>query len=303
MTQKYLIYGLCIDSIIELPELVPAAGTPDVIVHYGHVDNKPELEEDDFESLWVTEEQVCIRYQGIGSFLVQHGDEVIVDLDEGAPESVVRLALLGPAISVILHQRGFLVLHGSAISINGRAIAIMGNSGDGKSSLAASLQGKGYDLIADDLSVIDVDDQENIRLRPGYPQLKLWPDLLEAVGDDAAKLEQVSPNIDKRAKRLQAGFVDQPVPLHRIYVLGVADSVAVEPLSGQEAFMQLVYNSHNVFLLDDTGTSQSHFFQCAQLIKHVPVCRLQRPWSLDHMPDVIRAIEEDVTTSEPTINT
>lgn len=294
MLAKYRIYGLCLESCIDLPELVLTDGTTDVAIRYGHIENKLDDSEDEFATTWATDDTVRLYYGGVGTFLIRHGTEIIIDAEENAPISVIRLAIIGPVISVILHQRNFLVLHGSAVMIDGGAIGIMGNSGDGKSSLAASLQQYGYDLVSDDLSVIDVDASGNFFLRPGYPQLKLWPDLLESAGHNPDTLARVSPYIEKRAKRLTDGFVSDSVPLTCLYVLAVGPDIDIKPINGQEAFMHLIRHSHNALLLEETHTSQQHFQQCAALGKQIPIRSLTRPWSLDRMPEVIRTIEQDV---------
>lgn len=57
-------------------------------------------------------------------------------------------------MSYILFQRNFLVLHSSAISIDGNASLFIGDSGQGKSSLAYTFFRKGYDLISEDFTYI-----------------------------------------------------------------------------------------------------------------------------------------------------
>lgn len=62
--------------------------------------------------------------------------------------------------AVILHQllNGRVVLHGSAVVVDGAAVATIGPSGAGKSTTAAALVQRGAELLADDVVAIDMCD-------------------------------------------------------------------------------------------------------------------------------------------------
>lgn len=57
----------------------------------------------------------------------------------------------------IQHCRSGLALHAAAISVEDRAIALVGDSGSGKSTLAGHLVSKGFDYITDELSVVQAE--------------------------------------------------------------------------------------------------------------------------------------------------
>jgi len=46
----------------------------------------------------------------------------VVEPEPGAEEAILRLYLLGPVLGILLHQRGFLVLHASVVSMAGAAV-------------------------------------------------------------------------------------------------------------------------------------------------------------------------------------
>src|SRR5687767_3128446 len=62
--------------------------------------------------------------------------------------------LVGVACAALLSTRGTPMLHGAAVAFDGRAIAILGDSGQGKSTLAAALLRSGAQLLSEDLLVL-----------------------------------------------------------------------------------------------------------------------------------------------------
>jgi len=63
----------------------------------------------------------------------------------------LQVYLLGHALSFALVKQGFEPLHATAVVIEGKAIAFLGDSGFGKSTLAAAFLDAGHTLLTDDL--------------------------------------------------------------------------------------------------------------------------------------------------------
>ncbi len=85
--------------------------------------------------------------------------------------------LLGPALMLALGARGVFGLHASAILGAEGAVALLGPSGSGKSSLARYAVSQGALRLSDDvtpLARLDV----GMRVLPRFPQLKLAPILM-----------------------------------------------------------------------------------------------------------------------------
>jgi hypothetical protein len=74
-----------------------------------------------------------LRFRDVGAFLVRPGGgEIAVDLDPAFDTRLLALPLLGPAIAILLHRLGHLVLHGSAVELGGKAEIFLGDKGAGK---------------------------------------------------------------------------------------------------------------------------------------------------------------------------
>lgn len=110
------------------------------------------------------------------------GDEVAFDMTDGeriayCPGPDWRGGLPASFYSTLaaltLAWRGMLPLHACAVEIGGRAVLIAGAAGAGKSTLAAELIARGARFVADDLSVVTVDENGELRVPCGRPTMRL----------------------------------------------------------------------------------------------------------------------------------
>jgi hypothetical protein len=295
----YQAYGLKIRSALALPELLAAEEDPDApqaIVRLGSVDRPPDSAAIGGACLEATPERVSLSWGGVGLFQVQNGCEIVIEPVPQVEESALRLHLLGPVLAVLLHQRGYLVLHASSVAVNGLGVGFLGASGQGKSTLAAALHARGHALIADDVIAVDAGFPAGPRLYAGFPQIKLWPEAAVALGQDPQTLSQLHSQFQKRARRVHESFSPASYPLARLYVLAEADLPAPEivSLSPQAGIIELVKHSFLARLLQATGSSAAHFRQCAALAQRTPVCILRRRRALADLPELARAVEVDL---------
>ena len=69
---------------------------------------------------------------------------------------------------MLLQQRGYLVLHASAVAAGGTAVAFLGHAGWGKSTTAAALYAQGYGLVTDDVLAVEM-SSGRLMVPPGEP--------------------------------------------------------------------------------------------------------------------------------------
>ena len=195
MSHHYRLSQLKIDSAIELPELSSWDGAPDtrgdIVFRIGKVPQgleKPDHVGPDFQTRGRCEYLVALP--GSGRILVQGGNKITVEPDPGTDPADTRAFLTGPVQAVLWHQRGLLPLHASVVARDGRAAAIAGASGTGKSTLAAALAGRGLEVLADDICVVDVPAGAAPTALPGIRRLRLWRDALEHLQIPTQKLPQ-----------------------------------------------------------------------------------------------------------------
>lgn len=300
----YIAYGLCIASPIELPEL-SASGTAamcDSAVGAGNVDLVIELGRVPIDEgqnrnrilVWAKPGDACLHYRGVATFHLINGSRVVVDAYAEADPRAVRLFLLGPVMALLLHQRKMLVLHASAVVVDGEVIAFAGEKGEGKSTLAGAMTAAGYPLFCDDVLAIDVSDSRRIVAYPGFSQLKLMPDSAEQVGLAASDLPRIHPDYEKRAARVNGGYALTPLSVKRIYILQSADGEAIERLSPQRRLVELVRHSYLAPLLETTGESADHFRQVVLLANRVEIAALKRARDLSRLRETVGRVIEDL---------
>lgn len=232
---------------------------------------------------------------------------MLIEPAPGVDERVLRAYVLGPALSVLLYQRGFLVLHASAVALRGEdgsmgAVAFLGHSGEGKSTLAAALHARGHTLLADDFIAVPLSPQvlgaaPGPLIHAGFPQLRLWPSSLEALGQDAQALPSLYPGGQKRALGASEGFSSVGLPLHCLYVLARGEEVSISALRPASAIISMVEHGTCTGLLPPDEAAV-HFGRCSDLARLIPVRRLQRPHDLKQLRQAAVAVEADYFSIE-----
>jgi hypothetical protein len=289
---RYTAYGLNICSEFSLPELLPGEMRADIVVRWGTVAQSPSAVARTDGQTRPPSNESYLFWEGIAAFLVRDGREIVVEPAPDIDARVLRLFLLGSALGVLLHQRGLLVLHASAVAVDGGAVAFIGWKGWGESTTAAILHARGHELIADDVVAIDVTSSAAPIVYPGFPQLKLWPEAVASLGDTPDRLPRLHPQNEKRARRVADGFAQVPLPLRYIYILDAGPTLEVSSVPAQEAFVQLVRHSYALRFIGPNGATAAHFRQCARLAGQVPIACLKRPVALDALPQLADLIEE-----------
>jgi hypothetical protein len=229
--------------------------------------------------------------------LVRAGREVVLDVPAGVDLAVVRAHILGAAMACVLRQRGYLVLHASCVAQGEKAIAFLGGSGWGKSTLASLFHQYGYSLLTDDVMAIQMDGPSPLVV-PSFPEVKLLADAAAAVGLTSEGVPMLQSLSYKSIQRLDQQFAAHPVPLKQLYILRVGEIQAITSVPGPLAFTELIQHSRATKTMADQAFMVQHFHQCSALVKTVPFSYLQRPRSLEQLPELIALIEAHLQRSE-----
>jgi hypothetical protein len=290
----YSAYGLTLSSPVPLPFFPTASGTPNVEITFKKfcIPQAFNVEENSF---YEDHEGIYLFWNAIGSFFVKESKQIFIHTAVPVNEGLLRLYLLGPVLAVLLHQRGRLVLHASAVEMSSACVLFLGQSGSGKSTMAAASSMRGHHVLNDDVSAIEVSQTESILL-PGHSRIRLCHDTALHI----LKCREALPPLDALGEKYDYAVpsprMDVQLPLSRAYVLADGESVEIQQLSTQESFRELVQHSYCNQLLPPPRRVK-HFFQCARLAATMPVCRLKRPRSLIRLNQVFEVIEADQACS------
>jgi hypothetical protein len=230
-----------------------------------------------------------LQFKGCPRFyLSESGSRIECRSSTTAP---LRHLLLNQILPHALGLRGYLTLHASVVGTEKGAIAFMGNSGGGKSTLIAALLAKGgARLIADDCLIVRHEGGQLMTV-PSYPCLRLRGESWKLLRLD--RTEQDRGVLSKAGGRRVFGpgaslpFERQPVPFHRLYMLapvgktGVAKSTPVPP---RQAFVEAMAHGFQLHTSDPSGVAQG-FHRLADLML-AKAYRLHLPWSLGSLPRV-----------------
>ncbi|MEM9219182.1 MAG: hypothetical protein AAGD25_33215 [Cyanobacteria bacterium P01_F01_bin.150] len=288
----YKTYGICIQSNIQLPELLPADGVADLTIQVDydgdevyHIRQQPSF----FEG----------KLPGIGTFYIRQGKVIIVEPHTSNLDAL-RPTILGGALAVALRQRGLLVLHASCVNVGNQAIAFMGDSGWGKSTLAAAFHNQGYPILTDDVMAIQAEWAAPLVL-PGFPQIKLWPDAADSLVHQPDHLPALYPNAPKLSYRFEQGFQQESLPLTHLYILRKGTSedsfCQIRPLFHRAAFLELVRHTREMMGMKDAEVRKAHFHQCNTLLQAVRISYLIRRPQLSDLVDLVGHIQRDVLDS------
>jgi hypothetical protein len=296
-TWHYRIAGLGVRSSISLPLDPVAAADVDV-----EVVDREASEVADAPSggprlvAGGDDREITLRWRGLASMTIEAGRGMSVVRDPGVASDDVAPLVLGVGMGLILHQRGRLVLHASAVHLPRGAVAFVGMKGAGKSTMAGALTARGALIIADDALPVDMNGH-TAQAWPGPTALKLWPESVTAIGRSPRRVRRLHPRASKRVV-VDLMATSQPVPLHAIYSLHVGNDLSVEPMHGHAAVVELIRHSYAARFVPSLGATPEHFSRCVRLAESVQMFSLARPAALDRLAEVAEFVEEHVAGLE-----
>lgn len=312
-----LLYGLVVESEIplHLDRSAPAGARVDVRVRWGAERSAAacrRLPEGRvlLRARWARHTHYTFVERADGTVLLRfHGAcdaEVSTDLADvvvhpvaGADPGIAAVLTSGAVLAFQLYRRGLAVLHASAVDVGGAALAFVGPSGGGKSTMATLLCADGATLITDD--VLRVEADLTVRLGATGLRLRKGADtLVELFGaapgrrrsaDDRQVLSPEPAEVD----RLPLAAVVVPIPDRRLRRVRVERRDAKDALFDLLSFPRLVG-------WQDPRVLGAQLGQLARLVADVPVYRARVPWGPPFSPTIgaeLRAAVLDAAVLEP----
>jgi hypothetical protein len=309
----YALYGLRIRSDIKLTlHDVPVEGSADVELFEGSrrqfadIARQVELDHAD----WIhhhelTDGRSFVRYDGLFEFVVApSGTHVFYRFLTDVSMESFQTYVLGRVFSFALVKMGYEPLHAATVVIDDRAVAFLGASTFGKSSLATCFVASGFPLLTDDTLRLEEKDGHYLAF-PGPPRLRLLPNIARLYLGDVSNGVVMNPR-EKDARAPKLIFCLSPsqsyakvAPLGAIYVITAPRKVhrkqriAIGSLTPLEALMKVVSFTHNDGL---TGSNRltRQLEAARRLIDSVTIRSLSYPRILASLDEVKDAVLEDL---------
>lgn len=225
--------------------------------------------------IWTAPPGVLLKVEGGSDFYIDSGGSSIIRVDrmghaaDSTPVGLDRDILLGPALVLALAMRGTWSLHASAVAFRDNLIVFLGESRQGKSTLAAYLANeKDWCLVADDILPVTLSSIGAV-VWPHFPQLKL--------------------PVDKQP----GSSLTEHIPINRICVLTQSDIDKMPEfhfLSPSQSVQVLLGHTAGSRLFDPALLA-AHLVFCSELAERLPVCNLLYPHRKDTLPQIRRFLE------------
>ena len=292
---QYVLCGLRVESDLAFPELSAWTGSVEapVEIEFRLAAVDPLQDPDETRSRFEVRGPGAIVFliRGVGRVLIDQGRRVIFDAFPDATPLAIRTNFIGIIQALLWHQRGYLPLHGSAVLVRDRAIAVAGPSTAGKSVTAAALTRHGFPLVADDFTVIDWQSQPPVVL-PGYQKLRLLKDACEELDLLGAALAEAHPSEEKYVLATEAAPSTSSVPLTDIFILADerGDAFSSERLGPVQGVQHLLTSVHMLEAAYALGLQKQVFSAINAIVSKVQLWRIVVPEGLDRTGETAESI-------------
>lgn len=249
---------------------------------------------DDSGAVWAVyvhrADAIEVEFPGFATFSLSSGQASCIR--RAASDDVIEHLYQNQIVPLLWSQRGNVALHASAVVDDGQALVFVGDTGQGKSTLAVFLASLGLGLITDDTLLIERRSGKFMAL-PGSDRIRLWHDsgghLLGPKANQLAAFDYTSKGRFDANEHFNV--VAEPTPIKRVFFLGSndVDSVVTSPFRGRELLFACTRAS---FLLDwmDPEATRTHFDNVSAFCREVETFRLDYPRryeELDHVADAV----------------
>ena len=204
-------------------------------------------------------------------FITSHGEAISKRNPQEAPSQLDREIILGPALVLALALHDTWSLHASAVLCRETTIAFLGESGQGKSTLAAylsSIDNPDWRLAADDILPVTI-SSTGVDVWPRFPQLKLPLQAQPGPG--------LPEHLPLNALCVLTSAGQEEIPELQLLPPNLATRELISHTAGTRMFTPELLGNHLAF--------------CTHVAGQVPVYRLTYPHRRNTLPKIKTLLE------------
>ena len=207
-------------------------------------------------------------------------------------ESDVCAYLVGSGLAVVLHFRGVPALHASAVEVSGSGVLFLGQSGAGKSTMAAALHHRGYRVLCDAIAAIEMAGANAI-VHPDGRRLKLWDQAIDHFGLESRRVGKVAEGFEKYFIEGDS-CTHPPVPVKELYFLERDQKLSfptITPVATVNAAASIFQNAYRPYLVQEMGHRGLYFRTTVNLLRQATPYRLRRGFTFNKLDQVLDTLE------------
>lgn len=236
------------------------------------------------------------RVHGVCDYLISSDfSSVELRMNAGVDRGMDSVMTVGALVSLLLYLKGTPVFHGSAVDVDGRGIAFVGHSGQGKTTMATLFCAEGASVITDDVLVVDGADSRPM-IRKGSRELRLRSGIEELASRAAGGASRISA--DARQVIAPRPSKTAQVPLHAIVIPRPTRSGAplrFERLGEKDALLALL-SFPRLMGWRDPSVLSLIFRGASELASRVPVFVGHIPWGPPFPQGITSALLAETTS-------
>lgn len=239
-----------------------------------------------------------LRFPWLADFVIAPRENTITCSPAARADNfTLRHLLLDQVIPRLLDYNGQLILHASAVRFKGQILLFLGETGQGKSTIAMALQQHGCRLVTDDCVRLDF-SEEHVNCIASYVGCRLWPDSFKALNLSCYSEKELAVSGKTRLYLpLEEGGEPSSFPVKAIFFLKALpqdhsdECCFIVPVSGSEKFIDM--NKHS-FHLDptDPASTRSRFQNMSRLTKSDTIFFARLSYKKDYsvLPDICQSV-------------
>lgn len=289
----YSAFGLNILSQIEFPGMLNCYKDAlfDVKIVLGEVNIPKFTARTKGQDYVMTKNSLYAWWNNIGKIKIKNNKIIVDPIQDIEIENELNIipVLLGPVMALFLYLKGYLILHGSSVQMGKGAIAFLGYSKLGKSTLAINLYKKGYSLVTDDIIAITFNQFGSPLIYPSYPHIRLSNDSLNNINEHSYPICNFGNKYFVEASK---NFPKEPIMLNRIYLLKREDKVQISDIKSKDSLLDLI--RHSKTRISTPSSQVNDLFKLDKIRSSVPIRSLRISHSFENISSLMELIEADV---------